>query len=169
MWRNFSFPCMTIVGKLKISPHVEKFQMSPHDRCGEIWNSPHMACVWCRKRRHICKIYAILYALSCGEKLSPKVHLWRKNDKYKVCLCSEWQGGVFILSLTMFSHQSSLFEADFHEEWVLEEGAGSNHGSCSRWNLSTKPSLPSRGQRTSSTTRWLLFRKKNIQTVNILI
>ena len=36
MWRNFSFPCMTIVGKLKISPHVEKFQMSPHDRYGEI-------------------------------------------------------------------------------------------------------------------------------------
>ena len=23
MWRNFSFPCMTIVGELKISPHVE--------------------------------------------------------------------------------------------------------------------------------------------------
>ena len=36
VWRNFSFPCMTIVGKLKISPHVEKFQMSPHDRCEEI-------------------------------------------------------------------------------------------------------------------------------------
>ena len=31
-WINFSFPCMTIVGKLKISPHVEKFQMSPHDK-----------------------------------------------------------------------------------------------------------------------------------------
>ena len=45
MWRNFSFPCMTIVGKLKISPHVEKLQMSSHDRCGEIGNSPHMACV----------------------------------------------------------------------------------------------------------------------------
>ena len=39
---DFSFPCMTIVGKLKISPHVEKFQMSPHDRCGGIWNSPHV-------------------------------------------------------------------------------------------------------------------------------
>ena len=26
MWRNFSFPCMTIVGKLKNSPHVKKFQ-----------------------------------------------------------------------------------------------------------------------------------------------
>ena len=25
MWRKFSFPCMTVVGKLKISPHVEKF------------------------------------------------------------------------------------------------------------------------------------------------
>ena len=32
MWGNFSFPCMTIVGKLKISPNVEKFQMFPHDR-----------------------------------------------------------------------------------------------------------------------------------------
>ena len=31
------------------------------------------------------KIYfATIYALSCGEKLSPKVHLWRKNDKYQV-------------------------------------------------------------------------------------
>ena len=59
MWRIFSFPCMTIAGKSKISLHVEKFQMSSHDRCGKIWNSPHLACVWCRKRRHICKIYAI--------------------------------------------------------------------------------------------------------------
>ena len=59
MWRNFSFPCMTIVGKLKISPNVAKFQMSPHNRCGEIRNSPHMAYVWCRIVRHIGKIYAI--------------------------------------------------------------------------------------------------------------
>ena len=28
MWRNFSFPCKTIVGKVKISPLVVKFQMS---------------------------------------------------------------------------------------------------------------------------------------------
>ena len=26
MWRNFSFPCMTIVGELKISPHEQKFR-----------------------------------------------------------------------------------------------------------------------------------------------
>ena len=30
--------------------------------------------------------FATIYALSCGEKLSPKVHLWRKNDKYQVCV-----------------------------------------------------------------------------------
>ena len=42
-----------------------------------------------------------------------------------------WQGWVFILRLAMFSHQTSLFEVDVYEEWVLEEGAGSNHGSCS--------------------------------------
>ena len=36
LWRNFSFPCMTIVGNLNLFPHVEKFQMSPHDRCGKI-------------------------------------------------------------------------------------------------------------------------------------
>ena len=36
LWRNISFPCMTIVGNLNLFPHVEKFQMSPHDRCAEI-------------------------------------------------------------------------------------------------------------------------------------
>ena len=30
--------------------------------------------------------FATIYALSCGEKLSPKLHLWRKNDKYEVWL-----------------------------------------------------------------------------------
>ena len=29
---------MTIVGKLKISPHVEKYQKFPDDRCGQkLW------------------------------------------------------------------------------------------------------------------------------------
>ena len=51
--------------------------MSPHI---EIWNSPHIACVWCRKRRHICKIYAIFTRFHvetnwarkyiCGEKMT---------------------------------------------------------------------------------------------------
>ena len=77
MWRNFSFPCMTIVGKLKISPHVEKFQYN-------WWGFIAIYAVlllnllftlFCRE------IFATIYALSCGEKLSPKVNLWRKKMK----------------------------------------------------------------------------------------
>ena len=39
---------------------------------------------------HVCDvknvdIYAKFMQFSCGEKFSPKVHLWRKNDKYEVC------------------------------------------------------------------------------------
>ena len=65
MWRNFSFPRMTIVGKLKISPHVEKFQMSPHDRCGEIWNSPHIICVLCKKVAIYAKFMQFLPQFTC--------------------------------------------------------------------------------------------------------
>ena len=65
---------MTIVGKLKISPHVEKFQ----NNC---WGFIAIYAVlllnlllalFCRE------IFATIYALSCGENTSPKVHLWRK-------------------------------------------------------------------------------------------
>ena len=90
--------------------------MSSHDRCGKIWNSPHLACVWCRKRRHICKIYAIflkkisfvknelcreirfvvIYALLCGEKFVQKFSMWRKNDKYEV-----WSNCQFYLYFFM--------------------------------------------------------------------
>ena len=67
MLRNFSFPCMTIVGKVKISPHVEKFWEVLRN-CWEILGN-----------------FATIYALSCGEKLSPKSTFVEKNDKYKVC------------------------------------------------------------------------------------
>ena len=53
MWRNFSFPCMTIVGKLKISPHVEKFQMSPHYRHHELY-------LW-RKNSHVEEFQLSMY------------------------------------------------------------------------------------------------------------
>ena len=72
--RNFSFPCMTIVGKLKISPHVEKFQYN-------WWGFIAIYAVLLLNllfTLFCCKIYfATIYALSCGEKLSPKVHMWR--------------------------------------------------------------------------------------------
>ena len=91
MWKNFSFPCMTIVGKLKISPHVEKFQMCPHDRCGEIWNSPHMACAWCRKRHYIWKMpqYTRFHVeenwaqkYMCGEKMTNIMSAFRLYSDY---------------------------------------------------------------------------------------
>ena len=34
-------------------------------------------------------IYAVFVLNLCGEKLSPKVHVWRKNDKYEVCLINQ--------------------------------------------------------------------------------
>ena len=75
--------------------HVEKFQLSLYDNCGEIENFS--ACgeisdvFYCNLCRFVAKtiIHAVLsqnfatvYMLSCGEKLRPKVHFWRKNDKY---------------------------------------------------------------------------------------
>ena len=32
--------------------------------------------------REIC--FVAIYAFLCGEKLSPKLYMWRKNDKYEV-------------------------------------------------------------------------------------
>ena len=80
-FQNFNFPCMTIVGKLKISPHVKKFQYS-------WWGLNAIYAVLLLNllfKLFCCEILATNYALSCGEQLSPKVHLWRKNDKYQVC------------------------------------------------------------------------------------
>ena len=94
MWRNFSFPCMTIVGIFKISSHIEKFQMSPHDRCGGIWNSPHVACVWCRKRRQICKIYCILcrfVAKSVIHDVLSQNFMWRKIEPKSTFMEEKWQ------------------------------------------------------------------------------
>ena len=83
----------------------KKFQMSSHDRCGKIWNSKHLVCVWCKKtspymqnlwyfleKISFVKIYAlcckirfvVIYALLCGEKFIQKFSMWRKNDKYQV-------------------------------------------------------------------------------------
>ena len=48
---------------------------------------------------HVCDvaIYTKFMQFSCGEKLSPKVHLWRKSDKYQV-----WEEG---------GHQARTFQS----------------------------------------------------------
>ena len=37
IWTNLGFLHICLI-KLKVSPNMEKFQISLHDRCGEIWN-----------------------------------------------------------------------------------------------------------------------------------
>ena len=46
--------------------------------------------LFCRK---IC--FVAIYALLRGEKMSQKLCLWRKKDKYHVCLTSKLNGNVF--------------------------------------------------------------------------
>ena len=57
------------------------------DRIRSKWRYPCCNRVDQTKTSPYMQNFATIYALSCGEKLSPKVHLWRKNDKYQVCLC----------------------------------------------------------------------------------
>ena len=42
IWQNFTFFCIYGVEKAEIPLHVEKFQISPHLSCIEIWNFLHM-------------------------------------------------------------------------------------------------------------------------------
>ena len=65
-WRNFSFPYMTIMGKLRISPHVEKF--------GKIWEILRNLGKFCHNFRTF-----------MWRKIEPISTFVEKNDKYKVC------------------------------------------------------------------------------------
>ena len=108
VWRNFHFPNNCHTWKVEISPHDRYGDFKNVSTCGVISDFSTQQ-MW-RKNVYnwwgFIAIYAVLllnllftlfcreiyfatiYALSCGEKLSPKVHLWRKNDKYQVC--SRW-------------------------------------------------------------------------------
>ena len=77
MWRNFSFSCMTIVGKFQ-------FNWWGFIAIYAVLLLNLLFTLFCRK------IFATIYGLSCGEKLSQKVHLRRKNDKYEVCEETTW-------------------------------------------------------------------------------
>ena len=52
---------VTDMEKSEVSPHMEKFLISPHHRCGQIWNfSTSCMCVMWRMSPHKCKIYSVL-------------------------------------------------------------------------------------------------------------
>ena len=36
------------------------------------------------------RFFVAIYALLCGEKLSQKLCLWRKKDKYHVCILTDF-------------------------------------------------------------------------------
>ena len=82
---------------------MEKFQLSIYDNCGEIESfsicgeiSVQLMGFYCNFCRVVAEsvIHAVLQQkflpqftrFQVEKKLSPKVHLWRKNDNYEVCL-----------------------------------------------------------------------------------
>ena len=111
MWRNLKFLSITDVQISKISPHMEKFQMSPHDTCGKNLKFstsgmclmqktlPYMQniCHFLEKKINFVKMYSLcreihfvaIHGLLCGEKFIQKLSSWRKNDKYEVWLLVE--------------------------------------------------------------------------------
>ena len=42
MWRNFTFPYVTIAEKFEITPHVETFDKSPYFHVEKIETTPHV-------------------------------------------------------------------------------------------------------------------------------
>ena len=56
----------------------------------------------------------IIYALLCGEKLSRKVHLWRKNDK-----CEVWECLVKCFSHREFMGENRLENITQSPQWRL--------------------------------------------------
>ena len=93
---------MTIVGKLKISSHVEKFQLSTYDNCGEIENfstcgeiSVQFMGFYSNLCRLVAKsvIHAVVARNFCHNlrafmwrKIELKSTFVEKNEKYQVCL-----------------------------------------------------------------------------------
>ena len=71
--------------------HVEKFQLSMYDNCGEIENF--FICSEIlesfEKFWEILGNFATIKALSCGEKLSPKVNLWKKMTNMRSALAEQ--------------------------------------------------------------------------------
>ena len=60
--------------------------------------------------------FATIYALSCGEKLSPKVHLWRKMRNMRPA-CDSYQSYGQLVSLRSEKAPSENLSTSFKEKW----------------------------------------------------
>ena len=88
MWRNFRCLHMTDVKKSEILHIWHVCGVGREKNVCDVENVAIYA--------KFIAIYAVLLQnllftlfcreISCGEKLSPKLHLWRKNDEYQVCV-----------------------------------------------------------------------------------
>ena len=71
----------TDLEKCKKLPNLEEFQIFPHDRCCKICFVAIYAVF-----RKIC--FVAIYAILCGDKLSPKLYMWRKMTNIRNALTS---------------------------------------------------------------------------------
>ena len=62
--------------------------------------------------------FATIYVLSCGEILTPKVHLWRKNHKYEVCVLGAiGPENIWLLTYFVINLKAKILEVcDAQEE-----------------------------------------------------
>ena len=81
MWRNFRFF------------HIYHYSLTKIDNVYSLWSFvAFYAISFCKNHflqitlfcREIC--FVAIYAFLCGKKFSPKLFMWRKNDKYQVCV-----------------------------------------------------------------------------------
>ena len=114
MWRNFKFICMTDVEKSDISTHVELFQISPHERSGEIWNfsTSGMCMMW--------RMSLYMYTLGCfvaKSVLSRFTHFCVEKNWTKECVCGEKMtnmrygygaAGIAVILITYFFSRMRL-------------------------------------------------------------
>ena len=85
MWRNLKFSTYGVCDVKNVAIYAKFMQFYAVLLLNLLFT------LFCRKI-----YFATIYALSCGEKLGPKVHLWRKNDKYQVCVeLTRWGGRHF--------------------------------------------------------------------------
>ena len=104
---------MTIVGKLKISPLVEKFQMSPHDKnkqCVQLTGFYCNLCCFVAKSF----IHAVLSRNLFCHNL--RAFMWRKIEPKSTFVKKKWQ--ISGLMLGSFGFSISYFERDVREEHV---------------------------------------------------
>ena len=89
MWRNFSFPCMTIVENLKTSPYVEKIQYN-------WWGLIAIYAVFAKSVIHAVLLRIFYHNL--------RAFMWRKIEPIRTFVEKKWVG-IWGLGFSLWGHQ----------------------------------------------------------------